>query len=88
MGTLANAVTLVERLGLEALPRLRQAWLDLVQQEVQPYHGTLQAVGNDSFLVLFGVPVALEDHARRAVLAGLALQRRLHQPYQDPRTQD
>ena len=86
-GTLANAVTLVERLGLEALPRLRQAWLDLVEHEVQPYHGTLQAVGNDSFLVLFGVPVALEDHARRAVLAGLALQRRLHQPYQDPGTQ-
>ena len=86
-GTLANAVTLVERLGLEALPRLRQALLDLVEHEVQPYHGTLQAVGNDSFLVLFGVPVALEDHARRAVLAGLALQRRLHQPYQDPGTQ-
>ena len=87
-GTLANAVTLVERLGLEALPRLRQALLDLVEHEVQPYHGTLQAVGNDSFLVLFGVPVALEDHARRAVLAGLALQRRLHQPYKDPGTQD
>jgi DNA-binding winged helix-turn-helix (wHTH) protein len=87
-GTLANAVTLVERLGLEALPRLRQALLDLVEHEVQPYHGTLQAVGNDSFLVLFGVPVALEDHARRAVLAGLALQRRLQQPYKDSRTQD
>jgi len=29
-GTLANAVTLVECLGLEALPRLRQAWLDIV----------------------------------------------------------
>ena len=38
--------------------------------------------------MLFGVPVALEDHARRAVLAGLALQRRLHQPYKDPGTQD
>ena len=87
-GTLANAVTLVERLGFEALPRLRQALLDLVQHEVQPYHGTLQAVGNDSFLVLFGVPVALEDHARRAVLAGFALQRRLQQPYKDPGMQD
>ena len=44
-----DAVTLVERLGLEALPRRRQALLDLVEHEVQPYHGTLQAVGNDSF---------------------------------------
>jgi predicted ATPase/class 3 adenylate cyclase len=87
-GTLANAVSLVEILGLEALPRLRQALLDIVQHEVKPYHGTLQSVGNDSFLVLFGVPVALEDHARRAVLAGLALQRRLQQPYKDPGTQD
>jgi predicted ATPase/DNA-binding winged helix-turn-helix (wHTH) protein len=86
-GTLANAVPLVEHLGFEALPRLRQALLDLVHHEVQPYQGTLQAVGNGSFLVLFGVPVALEDHARRAVLAGLALQRRLQQPYTDPVTQ-
>jgi DNA-binding winged helix-turn-helix (wHTH) protein len=61
-GTLANAVSLVEILGLEALPRLRQALLDIVQHEVKPYHGTLQSVGNDSFLVLFGVPVALEDN--------------------------
>ena len=41
-GTLANAVTLVERLGLEALPRLRHALLALVEHEVQPYHGTLR----------------------------------------------
>jgi predicted ATPase/DNA-binding winged helix-turn-helix (wHTH) protein len=86
-GTLANAVTLVERLGLAALSRLHQALLDLVEHEIEPYHGTLQAVGNDSFLVLFGVPVALEDHVRRAVLAGLAMQRRLRQPYQHPGTQ-
>jgi hypothetical protein len=38
--------------------------------------------------VLFGVPVAQEDHPRRAVLAGLALQRRLQQPYTDSGTQD
>jgi predicted ATPase len=62
--------------------------LDLIEHEVQPYHGTLQAAGNDSFLVLFGVPAALEDHARRAQHAGLALQRRLQQPYKDPGTQD
>jgi DNA-binding winged helix-turn-helix (wHTH) protein len=86
-GTLVNVVTLAERLGLEALPHLRQVWLDLVQREVQPDHGTLQAMGNDGFLVLFGVPVAQEDHARRAVLTGLALQRRFHQPYTDPVTQ-
>src|SRR5262245_53203679 len=40
-GTLANVVTLVERLGLEALPRLHQSLLGLVEHEVQPYHGTL-----------------------------------------------
>ena len=66
-GTLANTVTLVERLGLEALPRLHQALLDLVQQEVLPYHGTLQAVGIDSFLRRLASRWPWEDHPRLAV---------------------
>jgi class 3 adenylate cyclase len=76
-GSLANAVPLAERLSLEALPHLRQRFLNLVQQSVEPYGGTFQSVGEDGFQVLFGVPVAQEDHARRAVQAALSLQQRL-----------
>ena len=74
-GTLSNTVALAESLGLEALPRLRQSVYDLAQQAIQPYHGALQPMEDDGFLALFGIPSAQEDHARRALLAGLALQR-------------
>jgi DNA-binding winged helix-turn-helix (wHTH) protein len=76
-GILANAMTLAERLGLEVLPYLRQRFLALVQQSVEPYGGALQPVGQDGFQALFGVPVAQEDHAHRAVLAALTIQQRL-----------
>jgi len=33
------------------------------------YGGTIQPVTGDRLMILFGVPVAQEDHARRAVLA-------------------
>src|SRR6266568_3137654 len=40
----------------------------------------LSTVLGDGLVALFGVPQAYEDHARRAVLAALAIQRRLKHP--------
>lgn len=37
------------------------------------YGGTLQAVGDDQLLLVFGAPQAHEDHSERGVLAGLVL---------------
>ena len=85
-GTLSNTVALAECLGLEALPRLRQAFYAIVQQAIQPFHSVLQPMEDGSALVLFGIPVAQEDHALQGVLAGLALQDRLRTPYIDPVT--
>ena len=56
-----------------------QAIYALAHAEVEHYAGTLQEVMGESFLVFFGAPLAQEDHALRAVLMALGLQRRLHE---------
>jgi class 3 adenylate cyclase/tetratricopeptide (TPR) repeat protein len=76
---LVDAAALANRVGLDALHHLQQQWLTLAQGEVQRYEGTMQHVVGESFLAFFGAPVAQEDHARRAVLAALGLQRRLRE---------
>src|SRR5262245_57141329 len=76
-GALAEAPTLAARLGPEAMYHLMREVLALAQETVQRYDGTLLYVSIESFLVLFGAPVAQEDHARRAVLAALDLRQRV-----------
>jgi class 3 adenylate cyclase/DNA-binding winged helix-turn-helix (wHTH) protein/tetratricopeptide (TPR) repeat protein len=76
-GTLAHTTTLADRLGLEAFRHLVQTFCTLAQECVQRYEGTVQPLGEEGFLGLFGVPVAQEDHAWRAVRAALDLQQRL-----------
>lgn len=65
---------LAARLGLDGLHALFQDVERLVRRIVQPYGGTLQDLGHDRVLVVFGAPEAQEDHATCAVLAALALQ--------------
>ena len=83
-GTLANAAPLAEQFGFAALRQLRQTVMILAQHEVQQLEGTLLPAGDDGFLAVFGAPMAQEDHARRAVLAAFALQRRLRDHYMQP----
>ena len=59
----------------------------LAQPVVQRYEGTLQPVLGDHVLAVFGAPVAQEDHAQRAVLAALELQRRVREAGIDGRAQ-
>jgi DNA-binding winged helix-turn-helix (wHTH) protein/class 3 adenylate cyclase/tetratricopeptide (TPR) repeat protein len=47
----------------------------LAEPVVQRYEGMLQPVLGDHIVAVFGVPVAQEDHAQRAVLAALEIQR-------------
>jgi DNA-binding winged helix-turn-helix (wHTH) protein len=67
--TLAHTTTLADRLGLEAFQHLVQTFRTLAQDCVQRYEGTVQPLGEEGFLGLFGVPVAQEEHAWRAVRA-------------------
>lgn len=72
---------------LDTLHDLMQAVYATAHEEVQRYGGTMQYTTGDGCLILFGAPVAQEDHARRAALTAWALQRRLrrHQPPLQPR---
>ena len=55
----------------------RQTVLALAQETVAPYDGTVQDLPDGGVLVLFGAPVAQEDHAERAVRAALELSQHL-----------
>ncbi|GIX46728.1 MAG: hypothetical protein KatS3mg131_0939 [Candidatus Tectimicrobiota bacterium] len=46
---------------------------------VEQYGGTVDTMGDDSFVALFGVPVAYEDHAWRALLVAHRLPQALQQ---------
>jgi class 3 adenylate cyclase/DNA-binding winged helix-turn-helix (wHTH) protein len=74
---LVEATALAAQLGPEAMHRLMQACLASTQQVLPSYEGTLTHITGEGFVALFGAPLAQEDHARRAVLAAMALQQAL-----------
>jgi DNA-binding winged helix-turn-helix (wHTH) protein len=76
-GALAEAPALVARLGPESWYRLLQTVMELTQAVLLRYGGILTLATHDGFTVVFGVPVAQEDHARRAVLTALELRQHL-----------
>ena len=61
----------------ESLYRRMQACFAQAQQVMQRFDGTIIHYDSQRFLVLFGAPVAQEDHARRAVLAAWELRQGL-----------
>src|SRR5215510_135826 len=74
---IANSTPLAARLGPEAMHTLLNRFFELSLDEVHRYEGTINQFLGDGFMALFGAPIAYEDHARRAVLAALGMQRRL-----------
>ena len=76
---LVGSTELAERLGAESMHRLLSLFFDLALAEVHRYEGTINQFLGDGFMALFGAPLAHEDHARRAALAALGLQRILRE---------
>jgi class 3 adenylate cyclase len=74
---LANSTPIAERLGPEHMHTLLNRFFELALSEVHRYEGTINQFLGDGFMALFGAPLAHEDHARRGVLAALALQHAL-----------
>ena len=82
---LANSTPLAELLGPEAMHGLLDEFFELALSEVHRYEGTINQFLGDGFMALFGAPLAREDHARRAVLAALGIQRALEARATDKR---
>ena len=75
---LANSTTMAAHLGPDHMHALLNRFFDLALDAVHRLEGTINQFLGDGFMALFGAPIAHEDHARRAVLAALALQQTLH----------
>ncbi len=68
-----DSMDLSERLDPEAWHRVMDRFFTLLCAGVQRYEGTVGKFTGDGIMALFGTPIALEDHARRACHAALAL---------------
>lgn len=66
-----------ERLDEEEVYGLMQGCFSCMSDAIHDYEGTIVQYTGDGLMAVFGAPIAHEDSARRAVLAGLALQRSL-----------
>jgi DNA-binding winged helix-turn-helix (wHTH) protein len=62
---------LAEYLNAEDLQTLIGGCFALLAEQVQRYEGTLTQFTSDGLMALFGVPIAHEDHAGRALHAAL-----------------
>jgi class 3 adenylate cyclase len=56
---------------------LLERFYDAMTEEIEAVGGTVEKFAGDAVMAAFGAPTALEDHAERALHAGLAMQRRL-----------
>jgi class 3 adenylate cyclase/tetratricopeptide (TPR) repeat protein len=74
---IVDSTPLTERLGPEAMRDLVNSFLETSLAEVRRYGGTAPQFSGDGFMALFGAPLALEDHVRRALLAAAAIRRAL-----------
>jgi class 3 adenylate cyclase/tetratricopeptide (TPR) repeat protein len=64
---------LAERLDPEVMHQIMDRALRLMAEAIHRYEGTVNQFLGDGLMALFGAPVALEDHALRAVMAALMI---------------
>ena len=69
----ADSSQLAQQVDPEVMHQLMDQVLRLMAAAVHRYEGTVNQYLGDGLMALFGAPVALEDHALRAVQAGLTL---------------
>jgi class 3 adenylate cyclase len=72
---IANSTALAARVGAEAMHSLLNRFFEFALQQLHRYECTINQFGGDGFMALG--PAAHEDHARRAVLAALSIQKGL-----------
>jgi len=70
-----HSMDIATSLGAERLREIMTALLDCSTTVVQRYGGTVDKFTGDGIMALFGAPTALEDHAVRACLAAMDIQK-------------
>jgi adenylate cyclase len=70
-----HSMDIAASLGAERLREIMTALLDCSTAVVQRYGGTVDKFTGDGIMALFGAPTALEDHAFRACMAAMDIQR-------------
>jgi adenylate cyclase len=72
--SLHNYVGLAEKLPLQQLPELMNAYFTACTDAICAEGGTLDKYIGDAIVAMFGAPIALPDHALRACVAALRCQ--------------
>ena len=70
-----HSMDIAAAVGTERLREIMAELLDRATGVVKRYGGTVDKFTGDGIMALFGAPVALEDHAVRACLAALDIQK-------------
>jgi len=71
---LVGFTPLSERLDPEEVRDIQANYFSSMAEQIERYGGTVEKYAGDAVLALFGVPVAHEDDAERAVLCALGMQ--------------
>jgi Adenylate and Guanylate cyclase catalytic domain len=69
-----HSMDIASAVGAERLREIMADFADCCAAVVKRYGGTVDKFTGDGIMVVFGAPVALEDHAIRACLAALGVQ--------------
>jgi adenylate cyclase len=83
-----HSMDIAAALGPERLREIMADLADCCAAVVQRYGGTVDKFTGDGIMAVYGAPAALEDHAVRACLAGLAIQEEVKQLAVDVRSHD
>jgi len=73
----ADFTRLSEKLDPEEVHQIMDGCFEILMDEIHRYEGTINQFTGDGVMALFGAPIAHEDHAQRACLAALSIQKRV-----------
>jgi class 3 adenylate cyclase len=74
MSDLRGFTALASRLTPHEVIEFLNLYLEAMVDVISRYEGTIDEIIGDAILVLFGAPLASDDHAAKAVACGLAMQ--------------
>jgi class 3 adenylate cyclase len=74
MSDLRGFTAIAGRMPPSEVIEILNLYLETMVEVIGRYEGTIDEIIGDAILVIFGAPVASDDHAARAVACGLAMQ--------------